>query len=416
MWRRRCGNVAMIALAGMMATTAVGRPGAHAQPDPDEVRGLWVLRTSLTAPERIDELVQTAVRGGYNTLLVQVRGRGDALYASTIDPRSDELRSAPSSFDPLAETIARAHAKGLKVHAWFNVNLVASAAALPAARDHIVNREPGWLMVPRPLAATLLTMDARTPAYLTQLARWSRAESDTVEGVYLSPVPDASQDYTVSVVRDLLSRYPVDGLHLDYIRYPTADFDYSRAALDAFRAQTLPLVTAEERARLDGARASDPLIWTRTFPDGWEAFRRGRLTTLVERIRGAARELRPAALLSAAVVPGAADARTRKLQDWSEWARLDLLDVICPMAYATDVSEFARQVDDAQASAHGLPVWAGIGAWRLPVARTAAHVREARRSAADGILLFSYDSLLTSTAPRGTYFTRLRPAIVDPEQ
>lgn len=413
MSRQSCSWGAIVAVLVMIA---VLRPGAHAQPEPGEVRGLWVLRTSLTSPERIDELVQTAVKGGYNTLLVQVRGRGDALYESAIDPRSDELRSALPSFDPLAVTIAQAHAQGLKVHAWFNVNLVASAVVLPQSREHIVNREPGWLMVPRQLAPALSKIDPRTPAFLTQLSRWTRAESDSVEGMYLSPIPEASQSYTVSVVRDLLQRYAIDGLHLDYIRYPTADFDYSAAALEAFRLHNLPLVPADERDRLDGMRRSDPLIWTRAFPEGWDAFRRDRLTALVERIRATVRELRPTALISAAVVPGAADARARKLQDWSEWARLDLLDVICPMAYATDVSEFARQVDDAQASAHGVPVWAGIGAWRLPVARTAAHVREARRSAADGILLFSYDSLLTSTAPRGTYFMRLRPTIVDPEQ
>src|SRR4029078_3466365 len=45
---------------------------------PEEVRALWVLRTSLTTPASIEGLVRTAHDHGFNTLLVQVRGRGDA--------------------------------------------------------------------------------------------------------------------------------------------------------------------------------------------------------------------------------------------------------------------------------------------------------------------------------------------------
>src|SRR5690606_16902094 len=102
----------------------------------EDVRGLWVLRSSLTTPGKIDELVRTAVDGGYNTLLVQVRGRGDAYYQSAVDPRSDDLAGQPASFDPLQRVIERAQASGLKVHAWFNVNLVSGAAGLPRSRTH----------------------------------------------------------------------------------------------------------------------------------------------------------------------------------------------------------------------------------------------------------------------------------------
>ena len=47
---------------------------------PDEIRAMWVLRTSLTTPDRIATLVQAARDHGFNTLFVQVRGRGDAYY------------------------------------------------------------------------------------------------------------------------------------------------------------------------------------------------------------------------------------------------------------------------------------------------------------------------------------------------
>jgi dihydrodipicolinate synthase/N-acetylneuraminate lyase len=82
------------------------------------------------------------------------------------------------------------------------------------------------------------------------------------------------------------------------------------------------------------------------------------------------------------------------------------------MAYAQTSAEFTAQMRSAMSASDGTPVWAGIGAYRLPAPRTAEHVRTARRSGAAGVLLFSYDSL---TEGRGAseYFTVLRPVLLE---
>jgi len=195
------------------------------------VRGLWVLRSSLASEKSVRQMVDTAKRAGFNTLLVQVRGRGDAYYNSRIEPRATELEDDPTNFDPLALTLTLAHAQGLRVHAWFNVDLVSSATLLPRFRTHIVSRHPEWLMVPRPLAGKLSLMSPDLPAYVGEIARWTRAQADNVEGLYLSPVTAASRQYTTSVVADLAAQYDLDGLHLDYIRYPGRQFGSPAAAL-----------------------------------------------------------------------------------------------------------------------------------------------------------------------------------------
>src|SRR5690606_26791871 len=96
-----------------------------------EVRALWVVRTSLVSPAAIDAMVDAARAGGFNTLLIQVRGRGDAYYLGGAEPRAAALEDQPASFDPLAHALDRAHAAGIRVHAWVNVNLVSSVALLP---------------------------------------------------------------------------------------------------------------------------------------------------------------------------------------------------------------------------------------------------------------------------------------------
>lgn len=382
----------------LLAATAL-RAGDR-QPSLD-VRALWVTRATLASPDSITRMVDAAQAGGFNTLIVQVRGRGDAYYQSDLEPRAAELAGQPG-FDPLQLTIDQAHDKGLAVHAWVAVNLVSSAATLPAARTHIVYRHPEWLMVPRELASDFRRLDPRSPEYLGRLARWSRGRSENVEGLYASPIHPEAAAHVAEVIGDLAARYAVDGIHLDYVRYPGADFDYSRAAIDEFKRSVAPDMTAEERRTAAEREKVDPLAYPSLYPARWDGFRRSRLTALVMRVRTAVKAARPDALISAAVVPDAQAAFDTRLQDWRAWVDQSLIDVLCPMAYSTDGAVFARQVADARQYATEATVWAGIGAYRLKPSETLQFIETARRLGAAGIVLFSYDSLIAPPNTLGT--------------
>jgi uncharacterized lipoprotein YddW (UPF0748 family) len=364
----------------------------------EEVRALWVTRVSLTTPRSVSAVVQTARVSGFNTLLVQVRGRGDAYFESVLEPRADSLAGQPSGFDPLESLIAQAHAEGLRVHAWLNVNLIASATELPASRAHLVYRHPEWLMLPRPLAYELSRIGVRSPEYLGRLARWTRA-ADDVEGLFVSPIHPGAADHLVSVVDDLAHRYALDGVHVDYIRYPGAEFDYSRLALQAFRQDLDAAMTADERHRFDPNSMTALLAATDTYSERWAGFRRSRLNSLVLRLSTAVKARRPEALFSAAVYPEPVEATTRRFQDWPMWLENRWIDVVCPMAYTPDASVFASQIASVRQAAGDQPVWAGIGAYRLSPAQTVENIETARRLGASGIVLFSYDSLVHP--PRG---------------
>jgi len=391
----RCAALRHAALVA--ASTILLLSPLHAQ---DEVRALWVVRTTLSSPAAVETMVQAAKTSGFNTLIVQVRGRGDSYFARGLEPQPAALAAQPT-FDPLAVTIARAHEAGLQVHAWINVNLIAGAVDLPSARDHVVYRHPEWLMVPRALAADLAGVDARSPEYLGRLSRHARERSADIEGLYLSPVQSAAAAYTTSVVRDIAARYEIDGIHLDYIRYPTQDFDYSRDSISAFRTSVVGDLAADDRRRYD-ARASggEPLIYTQAFPERWLAFRTARLTALLDRLREAVRSARPSAIISVAVKPDPAEAEARHFQDWRGWIDRGLVDVVCPMAYTTDTAVFASEIATVREAVGAHPVWAGIGAYRLSPDQIAENVRSARRAGA-GVALFSYDSLIDAARGLG---------------
>jgi hypothetical protein len=265
-----CG--AWIAAAPILSATS---------PDTSEVRALWVTRSSMTSPASIATLVKTAHDQGFNTLLVQVRGRADAYYLTDLEPRPADLARQPAGFDPLASVLAQAKVQGIHVHAWLALNLVSSAVDLPSAPDHLVYRHPEWLMVPRPIAQEIARLDPSNPGYVGKIARWTRGQLEAVEGLYASPLQPEAAAYTERVVADLARRYDLDGIHLDYARYPNQQFDYSRFAIAEFRADIRPRIALDTRRQLDAEAAdlaggADPAGGARRAPE--RAAHRGRVS------------------------------------------------------------------------------------------------------------------------------------------
>jgi uncharacterized lipoprotein YddW (UPF0748 family) len=360
-----------------------------AQTPVSEVRAMWVQRGTLTSPTTIQSAVETASDAGFNTLIVQVRGRGDAYYNSPHEPRPPALSRRPASFDPLELIVSSAHRAGLKVHAWVNVNLISDASP-PDTRRHLVHTHPEWLMVPQSLAPDLARMSPRNPAYLRRLSEHAKARSDRVEGLFLSPVHDGAVEHVTKVIGDIAARYAVDGIHLDYIRFPNDEFDYSVKTLDEFRSDIHSRLSGAERREYAARARERPLFYTEMFPQRWQEFRRARLTALLTKIREAVKSRRPGAMLSAAVFPDATEATTRRFQEWGRWLESGLLDAICPMAYTTDPSV---QIANVEQLAGERPVWAGIGAYQLSPSATIDNIKTARQLGAEGIVLFSYDNL-----------------------
>ena len=346
-----------------------------------EMRGLWVVRTGLLSPESVDQVVDGAARAGFNALFVQVRGRGDAFYTSRVVERSELLRGQPADFDPLARLLARARSRGLQVHAWVNVLLTAHFG-LPLPPGHVAMRHPEWLMVPREAAREALSAP---PARVIPLIERYRDPADT-EGLYLSPSAPGVAVHLEQVVSELARRYAVDGVHLDFIRYPSAEYDWSRPALEGFAA-----------TRGGGDLLAAPSL----DPEGWGNYRRAALDDLAVRLSAAARQARPGLVVSAAVVPDLSKALYQNYQSWPSWMARGVLDAVCPMIYTPDTRLFRTQVEQARAKlGTSAPVWAGVGAWRLPVGSVLEKIRAAREAGASGVVLFSHESFVASDLDR----------------
>src|SRR5581483_2548717 len=104
---------------------------------------------------------------------------------------------------------------------------------------------------------------------------------------------------------------------------------------------------------------------------------------------------RPMALVSAAVMPDANIAARDSFQDWRTWLDNGFLDALCPMAAGTDATAIGAQLAQVRALAGTRPVWAGIGANRLSQRETLDDIASARRAGVHGVILYSYDTLIS---------------------
>jgi uncharacterized lipoprotein YddW (UPF0748 family) len=332
MWVLRAGLVAFALVStsgplwgGALVTSAPSyleqlRAATRVEPA-GELRALWVVRDALTGPLAVERMIDYAVQARFHILFVQVRGRGEVYYPSRLEPAAADLEFPLADFDPLDYVLVLAHAAGISVHAWINVFYVWSDPDRAPPEGHVVSQHPDWLL-PDGAGAP---MSARS-------IRWWQA--DGIEGYYLSPCRPEVRSHTAALVAELASRYPLDGIHLDYVRYPSRAFglDPARRTEFALRWGVDPLTV--------GALETVPAA-ARAFLDSlYVEWRASEVDSLVATVRAAA----PGLALSAAVTPDPGEARHEKGQDWVGWLRRGLVDFVVPMAYNYGPEEAARRV------------------------------------------------------------------------
>jgi uncharacterized lipoprotein YddW (UPF0748 family) len=359
------------------------------------VRAIWVVRTSLAGPGEPARIVAAAGDLGANTLFVQVVGRGDAWYASSLLPRAEGLPAHAG--DPLQALVAAARAAGISVHAWVNVALVWSSPDPPVDPTHVVNAHPEWIMrLPGDRSFAEVPMDS--------LHAW------WVEGLFAETGHPGYRRHLRAVVAELLDGYDLDGIHLDYIRRPILDGGYDAATLGAFlqeRGEGREDLLPAWQERLDPTQYRWPDYSDSVKVEvhrAWNVARRDAVTGIVREIRAevdraTSRDSRPR-LLSAAVIPEPDRARRRFAQDWPRWIDEDLLDVAVLMCYGRGREAALAELRAAMTEVPADRLVAGVGVWHQPLGEAALTLRRFLDHGPRGVSVFSYGALEEAAFPR----------------
>src|SRR4030095_635325 len=111
-------------------------------------------------------------------------------------------------------------------------------------------KHPECRALTKVVASELYNMSPNDPAYRQKIVEWSKANRGELEGVYTGPANPNVRDHIYRIWMDVLKHYAVDGLHFDYVRLASPDFDYSRTSLENFRKWLGPQLTTVERGEL----------------------------------------------------------------------------------------------------------------------------------------------------------------------
>lgn len=369
--------LAVVCLAGMLALPAAAEDKVTAKP---QFRALWIPRWELVDPAWTGKMVDDAARAGFTDLFVQVDGRGEAYYRSDILPQAEGL--APG-YDPLSLVIEEATRRGLAVHAWVNAFTIGLPGRKPASPFHPLNRHPEWV-----------TYDSKGASLLA----WPPEKAKNLVGYYLDPGLPEVQAFVVSIVGELVQRYPLAGVHLDYIRYPGKDYGFHPLSRAIFRASTGldPLETVP--AAPSAAPGADKVVSDRLRVASirWDQWRRDQISALVRRVSLAVRGARPETRVSAAVFPDLGEAVEDKMQDWPAWLASGDLDFVMMMAYTKDTGLVLRQLERARTAVPGATVYAGLGAYKFGTSHEEflRQVQEVLLANPAGVALYSYQSML----------------------
>ena len=380
----------------------------------------WVVRFDLDSPEEVASVCSQAKQAGFAQLLVQVRGRADALYRSEIAPRAENLTAARADFDPLAQLFT--DCAPLPLHAWLNVYYLWGGATPPENPEHPGHPDQPWIL-----------SDNNGKPVSSYSAREKRL--GWIEGTYADPASGQYRALFVQVVKELLARYPVAGIHLDFLRYPGPGYGKSDALAGEFaRLRGLDPRLLPERlsaetvtAWLEGTQPpADRVLTTATL--FWNEFRAGQVTQLLREVRQAvAQSNAPGTVLSAAVFPEAAAAYLENGQEWQAWVGEGLVDRLYPMAYFGDTDRIGNQLREITANTSRNPkvtLWAGLSAADKGSGQLNKEARLAGKYGFEGVALFSLGHLRKETpapawveamrAPRRTAVPKAEPAGTEP--
>lgn len=338
-----------------------------------EIRAIWLDRGTIVRAKSVDGLTKIfdqLAAAGFNTVFIETVNASYPIYPSRVAPEQNPLTRG---WDPLAAAVRLAHERGMELHAW-----VWAFAAANQRHNAILNQPanyPGPVLKAHPDWA--------------MFDRQGRLFASDTKKAFLDPANPEVRRYLLTLIEEIATRYDVDGIQLDYIRYPFQDFQgkqsygYGQAARQIFKEQT----------------GYDPI---KVYPSNrelwqkWTNFRVQQIDSFVATVAQRLRSQRPNLILSAAVFPLPRAERVQRLQqNWEDWAIRGDIDLMVPMTYAMDsraLQTLAQPslLDSSLGSALILPA---IRLLNMPTITAVDQIQLLRDLPAGGYALFAVENL-----------------------
>lgn len=346
-----------------------------------EIRAIWLDRGSIVqagSREGLASIFDRLQAAGINTVFFETVNAGYTIYPSQVAPAQNPLTE---HWDPLAAAVELAHERDMELHAW-----VWTFAAGNQRHNALLNQPasyPGPLITAHPTWANYDNRGSMIPI--------------GQEKPFLDPANPEVRRYLLQLFEEIVTQYDVDGLQLDYIRYPFQDpsaertYGYGTAARQQFE-------------QLTGVDPTDISPSDRDLWEQWTTFRTEQVNSFVAETDELLHRLDPNLILSTAVFAISEHERIHKIQQhWEVWAERGDVDMIVTMSYALDTNRLQQLVEPwlTDASLNATLVVPSIRLLNLSESATLDQIQALRDLPSGGFSMFAAENL------RGTLHTTL---------
>jgi uncharacterized lipoprotein YddW (UPF0748 family) len=330
---------------------------------PVEARSVWLDRGTIVAtknPRGMVELFDKLKAAGINVVYFETNNAGFTMYPSNLTEQNPETKG----WDPLGTAVNEAKKRGMEIHAWFWSFAVGNTRHNP-----IIGKEP----------------DYPGPVLSHHDMNWAL---NTASGTLVPPKQhefwlDASNPECRKYIKDLISetiqRYPVDGIQLDYIRYPFNN----KGSECGFN--WLSRTRFEQETGLSLDRLDDN---TRELFTAWKVHQ---VNQLVREVSEMIRAQKPKLRISAAVYAFPRRMRINAIQqDWETWVMNGWIDTLNPMTYSHTPQDLSNMAKFCRESTQDKTlVYPGLAIMRVDMAGLIEQLDTARATGTLGTTMFA---------------------------
>lgn len=272
-----------------------------------ENRAVWYAPTEKSEADvrRTIELIKSL---NINALYIETWRSGQTNYKTKLDLTFHE--STYAGFDVLEAFVRLGHENGIEIHAWVHDFFVGTDYH-KKVKGHVLNVHPEW------------ALETRSGSVLNP--------TEYGNFMFLNPYKRECRDLLLSVYREILENYDVDGLHLDYIRFPepnstNEDWGYNDDIIAGFQAEYNTTIDPHQIK-------SGHSMW-----NNWCKFREDIITSFVGEVYNLIQEINPNIWLSAAIYPNMNATPKTIFQNFVPWVENGWMDEIFAMSYASSAN------------------------------------------------------------------------------
>ena len=279
--------------------------------DENPMRALW-LRPKETSKAQVETVVEKIYNAGINTIFLETVFNGYTIFPVTYD--GTYLNPDYNGFDVLAAYVDACHSRGMQLHCWVESFFIGMAWEDAGGPVYETYKDKGWLLT-----------DKDGVNY-----------EDTMYGpmYFLNPARPECRDWIVNLYAKFVSEYDVDGIQLDYCRYPektsSKDYGYDDYTINAF----IQAGGSDPTNAQEGSAVAEAFV----------AFKQEQVTKFVKQCSDTLREIKPELIISLSVYPFYDAGKSSFMQSAGLWMEKGYGDLIVPMAY------YENQIDSISQS------------------------------------------------------------------